>query len=395
MAKSVNDVLNENLASIDATTNAPLKREIKTYTVKAFLNMYKAGKIRLPDCQRLFVWSRAQQEKLLISLRNNNSISVLELAQKPDDNDVLYLLDGQQRITSITNLLADPKVSADDKKIIGDYPLWCSITYGMNDEQIQNMFSLHNSGVDVASVVKQRTKLTPELRSLVIDLSSNDFFKNAGFNVTASKGHHHELIAENALLAAANLPVDSIKAADVRNRLNNNSENVIKFAGSANRLLDALISIFKSDVITDYSYKKALNNNFMSILLYVLRDSPKVELSEYPLLINYVFAKRKAVNEYAATTRGGSGSSENCKLRYNVIIRLLKERPYIVVDTNTMAYEDFLSNEGTDIATSDGTVKVPFDSFTSEEKKDLYEFMIKDFKIDWDDAIRNKFNAQK
>lgn len=387
--------MNEPMTVQDILDGQPpqMRRETKTMPVKKFLSLWKQEKIKLPDCQRLYVWTKPMRSALLESVKVNAPISAIQLAQKIGEEDVHYLMDGQQRIASLQLLLNDPNISAADKKLIGNYVLDYSILYNVTEEQMQTMFRLHNSGMAVASVVKQRTKVDAEVRSVMLRMSANDFFKDPGFNATARKNHHHELITQNAMLAAAGVSVGAIKATNTRIRMNENKDAIMANINNAQTLLDALIDIY-SEGILEVVRPRSLNSNFLSTLVYVMVKNPNIQRDEYVRLINYIFKDKKAIPEYSATTGSGAGGAENCLLRLNVICNLLDEKPYDNVDTNTVAYENFLAdNERAELSTKDGEIFVPFTSFSDDEKKNLYDCMAKGFNADWDEIIRNKHNA--
>lgn len=395
--ETTKEIFEDTLGNIDLKERVVRKRDHKTYQVKTLLSMMSAKEpsLTLPSCQRLYVWSAAKRKLLLESVLSDQPISNILLATK-EGSDLLYLVDGQQRLLSLALILADKKeTTADEKAAIKNYKIHADIIYDITEEEMQDMFDKCNSGERVASVVKQRTKLLPEIRNLVLDLSSSEFFKNVGFNVTASKGHHHETITENALLAAAEVPIGSMRTKDLRERLNKHSVVVLDNVDKAKALLSRLEEIFDDKKLMDKSRKSALNNNFMGTIVYIMAKYPDIDNNEYVKLINYVFEKRKSVPEYSRTASSGAASAANCMQRLTVLAGFLNDKPYNVIKTSSsdVGYETFLTNNtGTEVYSSDGTIGVMFDTFSDKEKYDLYDTSVNNFTADWDAIIKSKFD---
>lgn len=99
--------------------------------VKELVEMVSGGKLRLPEMQRRYVWRSTRVRDLLDSLyRGYPSGSILvwetdkeqpsrDLSIKQNENpftDHLLLLDGQQRLTSLTSVLKGEPIKVRDKK---------------------------------------------------------------------------------------------------------------------------------------------------------------------------------------------------------------------------------------------------------------------------------------
>src|SRR4051812_20354037 len=95
----------------------------------SLLDDVRQGKLVIPDFQRDFVWTRKQVEELLNSVINRYFVGTLLLLESPTTNlrfaprlipgvaadpsshpSISYVLDGQQRLTSLFYAFAEPAV---------------------------------------------------------------------------------------------------------------------------------------------------------------------------------------------------------------------------------------------------------------------------------------------
>ncbi|PJC33664.1 hypothetical protein CO051_01255, partial [Candidatus Roizmanbacteria bacterium CG_4_9_14_0_2_um_filter_39_13] len=113
------------------------KPDSKKYT--DLISEIQKGQIKVPKFQRNFVWSLDKTAKLLDSilkgypigtfilwetnerLNDIKNIGNLELPAIPDDIKVQYVLDGQQRITSLYAAFLGAKIQKEGEKKITDY----------------------------------------------------------------------------------------------------------------------------------------------------------------------------------------------------------------------------------------------------------------------------------
>ena len=72
------------------------------YSLKHWIDLILKENIMLPWYQRSFVWEKAQVENLMKTFDNDQFVpSIIIGAVKKDDDWKNYILDGQQRLTSI------------------------------------------------------------------------------------------------------------------------------------------------------------------------------------------------------------------------------------------------------------------------------------------------------
>lgn len=72
------------------------------YTLKYWIELILKGNIKLPKYQRYFVWSKERVQKLVDSINGNLFVPPVTIGLfKENGNTVNYILDGQQRLTSV------------------------------------------------------------------------------------------------------------------------------------------------------------------------------------------------------------------------------------------------------------------------------------------------------
>lgn len=107
------------------------KPEAVTITIEDIVNDVRAGRIRIPKFQRGFRWDAKDVERLLDSIRLGYPIGSLLLWKRaaakaqvdfgglrfeaPERPDALWVVDGQQRITSLANVLIGDSNQADKR----------------------------------------------------------------------------------------------------------------------------------------------------------------------------------------------------------------------------------------------------------------------------------------
>jgi hypothetical protein len=103
--------------------NLPMsQREVLTRAgdpqVRALHDKQKRGKLILqPDFQRQFVWDRKKASRLVESVLLRVPLPIIYLSEQPDNKE--YVIDGQQRLTSLFSFIDGHFPSRDPFKLIG------------------------------------------------------------------------------------------------------------------------------------------------------------------------------------------------------------------------------------------------------------------------------------
>lgn len=152
------------------------------------------GEIKIPPFQRAFVWKKDQITELLDSIYNDYPVgSVLlwevneklpslrniggyNLPQKNDEFPINYILDGQQRITSIFGTFAPHNLEADNPKQVENFKVYFELESErfVHQDEINPDFHYLKSNVlfDVNGFFDEVLKLPPELREKAREVQS-------------------------------------------------------------------------------------------------------------------------------------------------------------------------------------------------------------------------------
>lgn len=372
----------------DSITGKRYEWSIDTTTVRSLLKKQKEGKLQLPLCQRLYVWNADQRKKLMETVRLNRPCGVLELAEV---NGIQYLVDGLQRLTSLMYLSMDYDdlgLDKDQKKMVLDYRIPTIVTKEMDIEDTKEFFNIFNSGVALASAVKYRSTLSNELNDAILSLASKPIFRNTKTKGVFKKGHHHELIAENALLAAAGLPVGGNKAKEVCERLAGNEEKILENFAKAELIIGKIEEIYREG-IEEEVVGRSFTANFLSILCYVISNN-SFGTDLYRRIINHIFAARNAIRSYTVTTTNGAADATKCKNRYDMIVFLLNNPPAEEKKFKKEEYEAWASQQKIIKDTSNEYV-IDFHDIKSSDKEALYMAQLNCKSKDWNTIVEKVY----
>ena len=247
----------------------------------------------------------------------------IELATREGNDEIQYLCDGLQRLTSLLLLSNSKELTEEQRKIVLDYQLTSECVYGLNDDEMALWFLRLNSGITVAAAIKERAKLPESIRNEVIKLSGSEFFRNIAdkANATFSKNSHSDIITYNALLAAAEIDIGDNKAKTLCSRLTEHEADITDNTAKAEQIIKKVEQIYSS--LSDDQIKRSMNANFISVLVYVIQKNNFTN-EQYNDMINNIFENNRAIKEYSETTRNGAGDADKLKKRYDVIVNILK-----------------------------------------------------------------------
>jgi len=146
--------------------------EIQTFLISDLINDIKRGMIKIPQFQRDFIWSKEKAASLMDSiiksypigtiilwktketLRSVRNIGGINLPETPAGDFVKYVLDGQQRLTSIFASLIGAKVSREYK--IEDFSeIYINLEVANNEEIVVS----NRSGINEKSIIKLNSLL--------------------------------------------------------------------------------------------------------------------------------------------------------------------------------------------------------------------------------------------
>lgn len=382
--QDVMEVIAQAITEMDEGENSEVRkhhRNTETTTVKHLLGRLQTNKIKLPLCQRLYVWNKAQRMELWESIKANYSIGTIILV---DVNGEQFLVDGLQRLTSCIYLSVDHDkvgMTEAEKAEIQNYLIDISVIYDMTPDEVKTYFGRLNSGVSLASVVKARSKLSEPLNEAILKVADNEWIRNAAkegkTKATFAKGHHHELIAMNALLAAANLPITDNKAAALCKQLSDHESEVLTVTDKAIELMEKVARVFRST--PDDISKRALSANYACVLTHLIAHKDP-HFSDLVALTNRIFENTKAIPEYSATTRSQAADASRCRARYDLLLSLLAQ---VGSSFDIVGFKEWRGNSP--VLRADDGVVVDANDFSEFELRSLYQL--------WMDRKNDKYKT--
>lgn len=358
----------------------------ETITVRALLKRYKDNKIELPLCQRLYVWTKNQREALMDSVRLGLPCGMIIVA---DVDGKKYLLDGLQRTTSLMLMSDNKNLTAEEKKMILDYKITIGTVYDMDIATMKMYFGRLNSGMALATAVKERSKLSEAINNAILKVASHPFFRDADTNATFKKAHHHELIAMNSLLAASKCDQTKNNAKELGRALAVNENVILENVDKACKLVERMMNVMAE--LPAAVMKRAMNANYIGVLAFVLARN---EISDKAVkaATEYIFKDKRAVKSYSRTTSSGAGDLRMVKQRYDVILDVVKTYSD-AGSTNEDAFKVWCQDNSNGVLkTSDKEYIVDFNEFIQAEKEALFNAMRKNDMKTYDKIIRTTYN---
>lgn len=346
---------------------------LETVDVRTILKRYKEGRLKLPLCQRLYVWSSDMRSELLDSVKSNLPCGNFCIGEC---DGVLYLVDGLQRMTSLMLLSNDADdfgMSDEDKKLVLDYKIVITTVHDMTTEDMFHYFKVLNSGVCVSAAIKERSKLSPELNRAVLEVSGHEFFKrlNTEGNLetisTFYKSSHNELIAENALLAACGCKISENTSKKLCSMLQDYESEIVQHVNDAKKLIDRIDEIYQG--IDPKTAKRSLRANFLGSLVYIMSNTDHTN-PEFENLINYVFGGPRVLKEYSLTTSRNANSMGKCSDRYDLLVSILDNQPEHEISNDFDKWEK--NQTGKVLHLPDGNI-IDFSDCTRGERMKLYQ----------------------
>jgi hypothetical protein len=358
----------ENLDTDDDGSFETYDSDPRRMSVKTLLKKYADGELIIPDYQRRYVWNKVKQNEFYDTIKAMLPTPSIILAEW---NGVTSIVDGFQRLTTLMLMTNRSDYTEAQKKLVRNYKVDTITVYNMSPTAQRKYFKLLNSGIQLASIVKERTRLTDAVSEAVLKVARNELFENDNTNATFNKGQHNEIIAENALLAVSGVELTDNKAKTLTKLLNENEEQIISNVDKANEILSFIASCYAN--IGTKRIERSMNNSFLSILVRVLADNESLRIKENVIrLINYIFAGAKSTKAYSETTGNGGSDASKCIKRYELIEQWLNEPPEIVI-TENMLKEFTIQYRDRNITDTKGEHVLDFNSLSDDARTKLLE----------------------
>ena len=334
-------------------------RSSETITIRSLISRYKKEQIRVPACQRLYVWKSGDVDLLIDSVNHNFPIGMIILGECEGQK---YLLDGLQRVTSLVEKLSSSKIADEEKKNILDYRIITETIHDMSEQDMNAFTQRCNMGVKMASATKHRAGLPKDLFNMIVELAGKEEYRQVKTNRTFVTSAHNELIAMHALLAAANTPVTKNTAAMLCKQLKINADKldatIFSHAKqSVNELCEAFITMKsyltniycmpdkEADATAEHICVKGLNVNFAAALFRVMYKDLGVTTEEIQYMLKHIFEGKNAIKEYAATTANHSSDEKSLTNRIKILERILDDGRKEIKSNNSTVCNPCTSEE--------------------------------------------------
>jgi hypothetical protein len=360
-------------------------------SIRSILKMYKNGNIKLPLCQRVYVWKDKDRKDLLLTIKKGYGCGTLSLGTHEGDSDnISYLIDGQQRLVSMMILSNDKTLSSEEQKTVLDYQMSMLTVYQLSWNEMAEYFVFSNSGIAVGQATKKTAALPAQLRNLGIEFAGNEFFREIAkkANSTFSKNEQYKTITWNILLACAGVPIGSNRSKDLYPRIKEYEADIIKNKEEANKVINKLKAIYND--LDDTLIRRSMNANFVSVLVYIMVDYKDITVNQYKDLIKYIFANRQAIKEYSATTHGASACEVNVKKRYEVLINLLNNPVKTSNIDSTQNIKEENKSDSTFTEINKDIDDKAFKEFCKKHSKNVLNTKSKDCPVDFNDMTKDE-----
>lgn len=287
--------------------------------VKTYLNRFKSGEIKIPECQRMFVWDDKQIDELLVSIKKGLSMTELKLGEVDGQ---MYLADGLQRTTALMKMLDSKKISDEDKKTIQSYKVLVNTTHDMDWDSFNEYFYNCNNGTALASAVKACAKLSDKMHAAVMELSGNEFFRTATAKKVFSKNDQKRVIAMAFLSYSAGIKA-GITAPVLSKRLIEAEDIILNHKDEAKRRLDIVVEGLSQ--LEDKFVYQATNANYICAWNHVFDAYTNVGADDVAEVTMKIFEGAKPLPAYSRTVGGGSSSKNSVENRAKVYMKVMEE----------------------------------------------------------------------
>lgn len=302
--------------------------------------------------QRNYVWSEDQKEELIDTIIRKYPLPPMYARQ--DDNDRLWILDGQQRIKTIQSFLKDEfsiydsntepvEIDEQNYEIAGlkysELPApvrsrfngkkYVLYTFqNMTDEEVRKMFMKLNNGSHLTKIELLRSMLSEETMELIDNISSESFFNNSTAITDKQK---NRFVDQESIMQIITLFMNNGNG-DLG--FPNYSKNMIKFdsEGVSKEQKEEMINIAKylSEALPEK--EKFIKKVNIPIIFMVAKQAIKDDIKpeKFGGLMQQFFSgeNQKSVEDrYNDACAGGSAKETQVKTRLNKMLDYyLKEK---------------------------------------------------------------------
>lgn len=358
------------------------KSSIEQKTFRSVLKLYNSKKLVIPNCQRPYIWSSLNIDNLFWTIDHALPIGMFLFAEH---NGTIYLLDGLQRFTTLSNKLLSLSSKEEQKELL-DIPLTVSTTYNMTLEDMLTYFRMINSAVALASAVKARAELPAEMQDIILKLSKEaDVFKLYNVTKTFLKNQHAETIVSNLFPAVLGEKYIENQPKTLVNYINAHLEDIdSQVVGDCwniiNRISEAYLWLKDTSIIS-----RSISSSSLSSLIYVVNEFKELSAENIADMIYCTFKERRFNPEYSKHC----GSTAYRATKVEGRIKYWKDLALKVMnDFDIDGFKDFNKTKlGKFVNGFDSNIKREWNDIPDAQRKALYTAYAKENHSEWDKIL--------
>jgi hypothetical protein len=317
---------------------------------------YLKTNIRIPEVQREpKIWTLEQKQNLIDSLYNDFDIPKIYLREKEGEPNIWWLIDGQQRLTTIKEFLNNEfalasdlgdnstipqniqgkkfrQINPDDKARIINRILNCVLVTCDDDEE-EDMFTRLNNGTPL-SAPEKRNAIRGEVRDSIKKLAKHKFLKHK-VNFSPKRYAYDAVCAQLTVLCISRGPTDTkgkaLKKLYEENRVYPEKKDV---ETKIKKILNLMNKVFKNKE----PYMKKYNVASIFLLFQELLDNyavSKITNSQWFEFFNGFERQRiqnslisednpnfdSDINKYQFSCVNSPDSEDGIKTRHDVLLK--------------------------------------------------------------------------
>lgn len=296
--------------------NRTMDSTTKVRTVKSLMRDIKNEKINFEHLvqRQSNQWSKKQQELLIDSLLKGIVLPQIVFIVQ---NDITYVLDGKQRLTTIDEYIKSKEfeILTDDEKDLITSSEISTITYSnVNDDEIFELFKRYNNGVNLAGGQKTRSFCNKEvLLKIKNELKDNDI--KTVWNITKGQAakDEDEMVMFQTMMLVSNFEYKNFSNKEVERFLEETSKETLNDA--LNNVLNN-VGIVYNIVIESLGNEKQKNLKkiHLPFIFAFANDSEEYKNKLINFLTNYS-SENSEFDEYRSHCTTGTSQKEHVQGR--------------------------------------------------------------------------------
>ena len=331
-----------------------MERFNKTVTAKRISRDVTEDKINL-NCiiQRGEAWNNYQKSLLIHSMLSDFPVPPL-FAQEQEGDNLLYVLDGKQRILTISqyltdgfalhdntpsyngNIIAGLKFSELEEEMqdkIKDFNLLIYYFRNMSEQERDEMFLRLNNGKSLSRIELTRVEAGQKFMEYVRELAQNSFFQNCNFTASALNKFADEEVILHCINMLLYDGMDGLSGKVISDMVKDLKVNGLTEVDKKN-LIDTIDFLNVAFTEKEKFLKKV---NIPIVFFVALQYKDNIQPTEFYLKVKDFF--KSPTEEYKEAAQTASAKAENVQIRIEELSN------YIEQENEEEPEEDFQEEE--------------------------------------------------